>query len=91
MLDSEEEVGYVRTPAKRLKMTDSEADEEGNRRILSKFSKFRSIAYFRHLSDHFGLICHAVRMNEKNVCGTISLTYFVSSHFLPGHIFLLKF
>jgi hypothetical protein len=54
-------------PAKWMKMMDSEEEEEGNKRLLSKFFEFRSLAYFRHLSDTFRLMCLAVRMSEKNV------------------------
>jgi hypothetical protein len=50
-----------------MKMMDSEEEEEGNRRILFKFFEFRSLAYFRHSSDTFRLMCHAVRMSELNV------------------------
>jgi hypothetical protein len=53
---------------------DSEEEEEGNKKLLSKFSDFR------HLSDTFRLTCHALRMSKKSVI--ISLTYFASSHFL---------
>jgi hypothetical protein len=64
-LGGDEEVDYGKTPAKRMKMMDSEEEEEGNWRLLSKFSEFKSVAYFRNLSDPFRLICHAVRMSEE--------------------------
>jgi hypothetical protein len=64
VMDSQKEFEYVRTPAKRMKMMDSE-EEEGKGRILSKFPEFRSIAYFRRLSDPFRLMWLAVRISEK--------------------------